>query len=637
MRLKTFQVRVFRNVIDSGPINVDGNTCLVGKNEAGKSALVQALHCLNPAKPATNLALHEDYPRWLKKEHEITGEIKHAIPIEATYEFEDAERAEIEDKYGKGVLNNPFVRIFRQYSDKNFRIETSINCKSFVSQFAAEHAASIIQPQVIAVATSEALTELLDTLTKETGENAEPTPEAQAAKQAREKLAQILGSAKNLRDAIEEQFVRPLVPRTFYFSTYAQLQGRYKLNDIIPVLGTPTADEPVQAAADFLKLAKVSAQEIQSDDFERCNGELEAISSLLTRRVKQTWRQNSHLKLVVQIEAVPEGPHSTAVKYLQFRVHDNRHDFTGRLDRRSTGFQWFVSFIASFLEFEKDKNLILLLDEPGLSLHARAQIDLLDAIDKYLTGKRLVIYTTHSPFMVRTERLDRVRIVEDQGPEKGSHVLNDAGICSDPDTLFPLQAALGYDVAHNLFIGNQNILLEGVSDFIYLTVLSSHLKAATRPSLPESARLLPVGGVSSIPTFLALLGQQLDVVVLLDGDSPRQKIENAIAMKRLEASRVLSIDKFCTVKGADIEDLFTVDEYLKLYNGTFSKSLKKNDLPGDDRIVKRIARKEGGDFDHGRVAGYFIANQSEVLSKLSTETLGRFEALIASLAKALPN
>jgi predicted ATP-dependent endonuclease of OLD family len=115
------------------------------------------------------------------------------------------------------------------------------------------------------------------------------------------------------------------------------------------------------------------------------------------------------------------------------------------------------------------------LDEPGLSLHARAQMDLLDAIDNHLTNGRQVIYTTHSPFMIRISDLHRVRIVEDQGPEKGSIVLNEAGVTSDPDTLFPLQAALGYDIAQNLFIGNRNILMEGTSDLIYLSVLSSHL------------------------------------------------------------------------------------------------------------------------------------------------------------------
>jgi predicted ATP-dependent endonuclease of OLD family len=138
--------------------------------------------------------------------------------------------------------------------------------------------------------------------------------------------------------------------------------------------------------------------------------------------------------------------------------------------------------MASFFDFNRNSDIILLLDEPGLSLHARAQKDLLDAIDSNFTGPRQVIYTTHSPFMVRTESLDRVRIVEDKGPAEGAVVSNEAGKTSDPDTLFPLQAALGYDIAQNLFIGNRNILMEGTSDFAYLTAFSSYLRSKGRLS-----------------------------------------------------------------------------------------------------------------------------------------------------------
>src|SRR5581483_907361 len=152
--------------------------------------------------------------------------------------------------------------------------------------------------------------------------------------------------------------------------------------------------------------------------------------------------------------------------------------------------------MAAFFEFEKEKNIILLLDEPGLSLHARAQMDLLDSIDNNLTKGRQVIYTTHSPFMVRTAALDRVRIVEDKGPELGSTVTNDAGSTSDPDTLFPLQAALGYDIAQSLFIGNRNIVLEGTSDFGYLEAAT---RANTRRSYDAALRHFEVAWGGFLP------------------------------------------------------------------------------------------------------------------------------------------
>jgi predicted ATP-dependent endonuclease of OLD family len=400
-------------------------------------------------------------------------------------------------------------------------------------------------------------------------------------------------------------------------------------------LNNGSDNESIQAAADFLTLARINTTYIDKGDFESANAELEAITSLLTQKVRQNWKQNQHLKLSVKLESVAKAANPPD-RFLQFRVEDTRHDFTSRLDRRSTGFRWFVSFIASFFEFESDKNLILLLDEPGLSLHARAQMDLLNSIDNHLAVGRQVIYTTHSPFMVRTEMLNRVRIVEDRGPDEGSTVTNDAGKTSDPDTLFPLQAALGYDIAQNLFIGNRNILIEGTSDLIYLSVISSHLSSKGRTSLPENVRLLPVGGATNIPTFIALLGGKIDIVVLLDGNASRQRIDEAIAQGRLDKKRVLMIDTFSKVKGADIEDLFTPEEYLDMYNGEYSHSIQINDLIGKDRIVKRIERFENKEFDHGRVAGYFIMHQTELIPKLSAETLNNFEMLIKALSDALP-
>jgi predicted ATP-dependent endonuclease of OLD family len=631
MKLTSFQVRVFRNVIDSGPIAVLDNTCLVGKNEAGKSAIIEALHRLNPARPVP-LKLLDEYPRWLKKAHEISGEISKAVPITATFALSTDEVAVIEKQFGSVLQRNEIV-VARKY-EGDFELDVPLKLEEYVSQFVATCGSEVLRPLLSKIKTTTDLFKELGEIATRTSADGEPTPEAQAAKQAKTTLSERLGGAESLTSAIHG-VVRPLVPKTFYFSQYSQLRGRYSLEEVIAVLKKPSDDEELQAAADFLTLARIAPTNIEEWDFEASMAELEAISSLLTQKVRANWKQNPHLKLLVRIESVPDQP-GKPKRYLQFRVEDTRHDFSNRLDRRSTGFQWFVSFVASFFEFEKDNNIVLLLDEPGLSLHARAQKDLLDAIDTHLTVGRQVIYTTHSPFMVRTEALQRARIVEDRGPAIGSIVMNDAGIASDPDTLFPLQAALGYDIAQNLFIGNRNILLEGTSDIVYLSVMSSHLGKLGRHSFPENARLLPAGGATNIPTFLALLGGQLEVVVLLDGKAQRQRIDNAIASGKLNASRVFSIDRFVGVAGADIEDLFKPAEYLAIYNATFKRSLKEKDLKGDDRIVKRIARKEGAEFDHGRVAAHFLMVQGDVIPTLSTETVARFEAVIEALSNALP-
>lgn len=632
MRLESFQVKVFRNVVDSGSIKVVDSTCIVGKNEAGKSSVIEALHRLNPAKPIS-FDLLDDYPRWLKKEHEIAGVIDDAVPITATFTFSDEEKIDLESRFGKGVLTKYELVAKRKY-EGDLIIELAIDHAKFIKRFLDDNVEMPLKKKLSTAKTSTELLEVLGLISAEIGENNEPTPEAQAAKIAKAALQESTEGTGSLTAALE-RIVRPLIPKTFYFSNYSQLRGRYNLiAEVIPALTKPSPDEEIQAAADFLKLARVTAQNVQTWEFEQWRAELEAVSSLLTKRVKENWKQNEHLKLEVTIEAV-QNASGQPERFLQFRVDDTRHNFTSRLDRRSTGFRWFVSFIASFFEFEADKKIILLLDEPGLSLHARAQKDLLDAIDTNLTKGRQVIYTTHSPFMVRTEALQRARIIEDKGHEIGSTVTNDVGSISDPDTLFPLQAALGYDIAQNLFIGNRNILLEGTSDFIYLMAFSSYLASTGRSSIPNNSRLLPAGGATNIPTFIALLGGKLDMVVLLDGKAERQRIDKEISKGRLEASNVLSIEQFCSVKGADIEDLFAPNEYLSLYNAAREKSLKLNDLKGKDRIVKRIERVEG-EFNHGQIAAYFLSHQHEIFPNLSAETVNRFENTIVALVKALP-
>lgn len=133
-------------------------------------------------------------------------------------------------------------------------------------------------------------------------------------------------------------------------------------------------------------------------------------------------------------------------RYVDIRLNDLRHQATTNLDRRSAGFRWFFSFIAGFSEFERDDaNVIVLLDEPGLNLHAKAQGDFVRFIDERLAAGNQVLYTTNSPFMVEPTKLHRVRLVEDrssrQNPDLGASISRDV-LSVHGDTIFPLQGAL---------------------------------------------------------------------------------------------------------------------------------------------------------------------------------------------------
>ena len=192
-----------------------------------------------------------------------------------------------------------------------------------------------------------------------------------------------------------------------------------------------------------------------------------------------------------------------------------------------------VWFSAIENRVSTNKEVILLLDEPGLSLHALAQADFMDYIET-LSETGQILYTTHSPFMVDSERLNRVRVVEDR-PKEGTKVSQNLE-GSTEESLFPLQAALGYTVAQNLFIAKKNILIEGPADLILLQHISSLLEQGGKqePRLRES--LVPVGWIDKVATFIALMGaNKLKIVVLHDrASAPSQSIEGMIHQKLIE-------------------------------------------------------------------------------------------------------
>ncbi len=295
-----------------------------------------------------------------------------------------------------------------------------------------------------------------------------------------------------------------------------------------------------------------------------------------------------------------------------------------------------------------DRDIFLLLDEPGLNLHALAQADFLNFI-RDLSETRQIIYTTHSPFMVESERLEDVRVVEDR-PKQGTKVTSDLQTSAD-ESLFPLQAALGYSVAQNLFITKKNVLLEGPADFILLQHMSSLLEQIGKEGLREGT-FVPVGGLDKLATFIALLGaSKLTIVVLHDrASAPHQGLEEMIRQRLIQRKRILDFSLFRMPSNleTDIEDLFPETLYIDAFNAAYNKELKGTQLTSADlitqhpRIINRIndwltqkaivLLKKGG-FNHYRVAQALLSMLTE--ASLSVSDIERFEALFASINQAL--
>ena len=417
------------------------------------------------------------------------------------------------------------------------------------------------------------------------------------------------------------------LPRFFYFDDYNILNGKVSIPELKRRRDANELDDADRTVLALLGMVDATLEEFEDQsNYERLKRELEAAANSITDEVFEFWSQNNQLSVTLDIaNAEPSArPPLDQGPILHVRIHNQRHRATVPFDERSRGFVWFFSFLAYFSQLQDGKDereIILLLDEPGLNLHATAQNDLLRFIDQRLAPDYQVIYTTHSPFMVQPDRLDRVRTVQDvdnEGTKVSAEVFR-----TDAETVFPLQAALGYELAQTLFVGPHNLLVEGPSDILYIQLLNQALARRRRPTLDDRWVKVPVGGADKLSTFVSLLGSnKLNVAVLMDiSGNSRQRIRNLQANDKLGANALVQISEVTAADEADIEDLFEPSFYLRLVTAAYRKELGRRRLTlsalpkGSPRITRRLEQHfqdnniAGGRFSHYAPAAHFLADQ----------------------------
>jgi hypothetical protein len=148
-------------------------------------------------------------------------------------------------------------------------------------------------------------------------------------------------------------------------------------------------------------------------------------------------------------------------------------------------------------------------------------------------------------------------------------------------------------------LGPDTLVVEGSADYLYLQIFSEHLCRLGRIHLDEKWVIVPVGGLDKIPTFVALLGAQLNIAVVLDvGAGGSQKINSLVQRGVIAGERLLPLTEITGSDEADTEDLFEVDFYLKLLDHAGGPAVKPTQLKGKGRIIKRIEAVTGASFDH---------------------------------------
>jgi len=656
MKLKQFRIQNYRSITDSGLIHVGQLTSLLGRNESGKSNLLRALHSLNPSDGFKALSKVKDFPR-----HRRLEECSDTTPVVATlWELDDADRTELGKLWARGGTATA-VRIGRAYGDRRTVGFDGVSAQEFDAAAIKSKVRKIV-PAVKAKAAKldEQVRTVLEAAADKFDADVAPSADALAwankAKPALAALRQAMATAdaeltdtqdahvvelEDLANTIAgdiegeknaRQWAIAQMPVFMCLEEYPELNGH---QNVAEFLQRKEQNQQTPADVNFEKMCKVAGlrpQELQSllgqKEHETRNQLANRASAVITSEIRRLWKDRP---LKVRFD--------TDAEHINTFVSDPNatFDVEVNLNERSRGFQWFFSFYVTFAadtEGGAAEDAILLLDEPGLYLHAKSQRDLLNHFEADF--KNQILYTTHSPFMVPTHRLDTVRTVS-IAEEVGTTVSNDPS--GDARTLFPLQAALGYDLAQSLFIGPNNLVVEGVTDYWALSSISEYLNSNGGGGLRGDITITPAGGAQKIPYMVALLSsEQLNVLALLDQEKDAKATRDELVKSKLISDKnvIFIADAFVSSppKEADIEDLLDANVYETLVRESYANELKGVTLKVNDRIPRVAKRFEdafkaaGLDFHKTRPMRLLLAKMGADPKQIVTQEVAeRFRAL----------
>ena len=636
MKLIRARITNYKSITDSGWFSLDDCTCLVGKNESGKTAVLQALARTNPATQDLRPFDHRlDYPRRLSARYKKKHKDHPDKVTELEYELDQEETQHIATLCGEDTLGSPVFRVSCDYSN-TWSWDINYDPKAWLHHAISQlEIPDVIRNELIQMQTQEEAVDLMTTmLENETTRNSNLID-----------FRDLLMSSDDVAFMTLTKAIT--LPTFFYFDEYSTLQGEIGLMALQHRVRTDTLTGSDTTALSLLELAETTPDAfMNTDDYEVLKADLESASAQLSDDVFTYWSQNRDLAVEFDQDIDHDVNRQIKEVMLKIRIKNHRHRVTVAFDERSKGFVWFFSFLAAFDSYrEKKRQVILLLDEPGLNLHAKAQEDLLRFMRERLETQHQIIYSTHSPFMIDSRRLENVRIVEDQShesrdPEAGTIVSQDWHTGSQ-DTLFPLQSAIGWTMTQTLFIGPKNLLVEGPSEIMYLTIAADMLD---RMALLDRWTMVPVGGADKMATFVALIrAHELDLALLVDiGKKDHQKFDALAKAQRLDTTQILRLSDFVEAKQADIEDLLDRSGYLELVNMLYEEHLggrpiEEQELPkGNPRIVKCVehvfaTRGVQHGFSHFKPSSH-LNRHPELRDRVMTQdTLERFSQLFDRL------
>lgn len=669
MRLKKARVQNYRSIIDSGEFEVEQlKTILVGPNEAGKTVLLRALQQLNNPSEIAGFDPLRDYPR--SKYNDITtGKVKpdNVTVVTGFFELEDQDKELIPDEFHNCQyklyknLNNmryhslegaPPTVWFKDLKNGFARLAVHMD-KQWSSDDGEETKPSESFKHLIEA--WEDFTKISDeiekTLKKWLEDNYPYIEEDNKKEDERydELLAKIQSNSKS------DEVLKILDKRTpvfILFNNYFRVNPSIHLEHLAQRIEQNLLDDEYYDYGNecLLKLLGFTARDLANlgntpspkqnnsealkeykDKLDTRSYQLNAASVRLTNEIRTVWMPNPERPEADKLKVTADG------QYLKVVVEDDL-GVDIELDQRSEGFQWLVSFFVVFFAeaMDKHENAILLLDEPGMSLHGLKQRDFRLTVSR-LADKNQTLFTTHSPFLVGPDELDLVRVVEMKNRTEGTKVHTTLS-SSDPAGLLPLQEALGYDLASSLFSQQRNLILEGITDYWYIESTADLLREDKIVDLNDKIALVFANCAGKVVYYATILhAHNLKVAALLDSDAAGDqaaKQENLV--HALGNKNILRTKDYCkNVAKAEIEDLLR-ETLIKIVTTEFGKDTSATASKQPTRPIIEIFTAEVKDFSKYKLAKAYVrwtrANGAKDLKK---NEIDDWKKLIDNVNKAL--
>jgi hypothetical protein len=519
MKLLAFRIYNYKSIIDSGECDLSGEgiTILAGQNEAGKTSILEALRDF-------------DYLHSIDADQVRPEGLDDAVPtIECTFSV-DSEDVESVDGLTLGKEEFPY------HPPPEIKSALIDNGKITIRKIGPS-VYNIVDKPILAAISSLTSSEV------RSEENAS---------------AEVTKSRDPQADLVEVMMRQS--PYFIYFASFEGCLPRRKyLSDI-----EKKSDAGYQAVQDFLTLAGIDLGRLgDGQDPKKVSNYLESKSAGVTGEFLTYWSQKYDGKNSVALAA--ELMRDEKGQFLSFFVKDER--LRKYPEQRSKGFLWFLSFYLRLNAESIDKEglgAVILVDEPGACLHPRAQRDILKIMkEKLVLAGNQVVFSTHSSDLIDPDRLNRIRLVLN-GRSQGTtvHKLTDSAVRANGDTEFsdalsPIVVAIGKDLGQGFSMaGRKNVLVEGISDYYYLTTLRN--KPAFK--IPADVKILPLTGAPSVSHMVSIMiGWGLDYVVVMDRDDQSDK-----ALKKLTDDLDVPKEKILQIEGGKaIEDLFTDRDFKK--------------------------------------------------------------------------